>query len=133
MAHHTEIKIRGYHLDFYGHVNNARYLEFLEEARWGWIEERADLADLRERGLGYSVVNINISYRRPAQLGDVIDIETTLASIGNKSGVVRQVVRLKGTDTVVADADVTFVLVATDTGRAVVLDGALKALFDPAG
>lgn len=25
--------MRSYHLDGYGHVNNARYLEFLEEAR----------------------------------------------------------------------------------------------------
>jgi len=30
----TEIKVRGYHMDFYGHINNARYLELLEEGRW---------------------------------------------------------------------------------------------------
>ncbi len=29
----TQIKVRGYHLDVYQHVNNARYPEFLE-ARW---------------------------------------------------------------------------------------------------
>lgn len=28
----TQIHVRGYHLDGYGHVNNARYLEFLEES-----------------------------------------------------------------------------------------------------
>ncbi len=33
----TTIRIRGYHLDGYGHVNNARYLEFLEEARWAYF------------------------------------------------------------------------------------------------
>ncbi len=32
----TQIKVRGYHLDVYQHVNNARYLEFLEEAA-GWV------------------------------------------------------------------------------------------------
>ena len=26
----TKIKVRGFHLDVYQHVNNARYLEFLE-------------------------------------------------------------------------------------------------------
>ncbi len=37
----TQIKVRGYHLDVYQHVNNARYLEFLEEARWdGWKAAR---------------------------------------------------------------------------------------------
>ena len=34
----TEIVIRGYHVDIYGHVNNARYLEFLEEDRWAVLE-----------------------------------------------------------------------------------------------
>lgn len=34
----TQIKVRGYHLDVYQHVNNARYLEFLEEARWDGLE-----------------------------------------------------------------------------------------------
>ena len=39
----TRIPVRGYHLDVYGHVNNARYLEFLEEARWAYFGEHADL------------------------------------------------------------------------------------------
>ena len=34
----TKIVIRGYHLDAYRHVNNARYLEFLEEARWQYLD-----------------------------------------------------------------------------------------------
>ncbi|EAB4380520.1 hypothetical protein EBH53_19380 [Salmonella enterica] len=34
----TQIKVRGYHLDVYQHVNNARYLEFLEEARWDGLD-----------------------------------------------------------------------------------------------
>ncbi len=43
MIHTTEIKIRGYHLDLYGHVNHARYLEFLEDARWGMMESGGSL------------------------------------------------------------------------------------------
>ena len=31
------VRVRNYHLDGYGHVNNARYLEFLEEARWAFL------------------------------------------------------------------------------------------------
>lgn len=33
------LKVRGYHVDVFGHVNHARYLEFLEEARWAFFEE----------------------------------------------------------------------------------------------
>ena len=32
MPSSIEIKIRGYHADMFGHVNHARYLEFMEEA-----------------------------------------------------------------------------------------------------
>jgi thioesterase-3 len=38
----THAKVRGYHLDLYGHVNNARYLEFLEEGRWSYYEKRVN-------------------------------------------------------------------------------------------
>lgn len=31
------LRVRGYHLDGYGHVNNARYLEFMEEGRWAFL------------------------------------------------------------------------------------------------
>ncbi len=44
MPHQTLIKVRGYHLDIYQHVNNARYLEFLEEARWSYLEDSGDVA-----------------------------------------------------------------------------------------
>lgn len=40
-----KIKIRGYHTDSYQHVNNARYLEFLEEARWQIVEEFMEITD----------------------------------------------------------------------------------------
>ena len=57
----TEIKVRGYHLDLYGHVNNARYLEFLEEARWAFAETNLDFDEWQRRGIAFSVVNINSS------------------------------------------------------------------------
>jgi len=127
--HRTPIKVRGYHLDLYGHVNNARYLEFLEEARWQWVETKADLGAFMERGMGFSVVNININYRRPATLGEELEIESGIKALGNRSGIVRQVVRLLGTDTVVADADVTFVIVSRETGKALPLVGELREVF----
>lgn len=37
----TQIKVCGYHIDVCQHVNSARYLEFLEEARWEWLESSA--------------------------------------------------------------------------------------------
>ncbi len=129
MPHVTPIKIRGYHLDLYGHVNNARYLEFLEEGRWNWVEARGDLAGFMARSWGFSVVNININYRRPAAMGEVLEIRTALKKLGGRSGVVRQEVALQGTDTLVADADVTFVVVSLLDGKSVALEGELREVL----
>ena len=77
MVHSTPIKVRGYHLDMYGHVNNARYLEFLEEARWRLFEDYFDVDYWQKRGLGFVAVNINIAYRRPALLDELLEVQSS--------------------------------------------------------
>ena len=129
MIHTIEIKVRGYHVDFYGHVNNARYLEFLEEARWAAVEESMDVRDIMQNGYTFNVVNISINYRRPAVPNDVLIIETGLAEISSRSAVIRQTVKLKGTDNIIADADVTFVMYDIRQKKAAVLEGELLTLL----
>ncbi|MGD9423896.1 YbgC/FadM family acyl-CoA thioesterase [Pantoea sp. NSTU24] len=122
----TIIKVRGYHLDVYQHVNNARYLEFLEEARWQWLEEVEAFHWLLEQKLAFVVVNININYRRPAVLGDVLAIESEITQLNGRSGIIAQRVLLAGQETVVADAALTFVCIDLRTQKAVALEGELR-------
>ncbi|KPA08312.1 acyl-CoA thioesterase [Pantoea agglomerans] len=122
----TTIKVRGYHLDVYQHVNNARYLEFLEEARWEWLEEVEAFHWLQEQKLAFVVVNININYRRPAVLGDVLTIDSEITQLNGKSGIIVQRVLLAGQETVVADAALTFVCIDLRTQKAVALEGELR-------
>ena len=124
-----EIKVRGFHIDVFSHVNNARYLEFLEEARWVVLDKYIDLKRMREKKIIFVVVNININYRRPASMGDMLELYIGLTKMGGKSAVFYQEIRLKGTDTVVADAQVTFVFADTNTGKAVKIDDEIKGLI----
>jgi thioesterase-3 len=126
MIMQTTIKVRGYHLDVYQHVNNARYLEFLEEARWQWLEEAEAFHWLLEQKLAFVVVNININYRRPAVLGDVLVIDSEITQLNGKSGIIAQRVLLAGQETVVADAVLTFVCIDLRTQKAVALEGKLR-------
>ncbi|GLR14151.1 thioesterase [Chitinimonas prasina] len=128
--HITEIKVRGYHLDLYGHVNNARYLEFLEEARWGFTEDHGSLEFFSQAGLAFVIVNININYRRAALMGEELSIATAMQKIGSRSAVIHQVVSLKGSDTVIAEADVTFVIFDAKQGSAIAMDGELRTMFE---
>ena len=125
MIHAIEIKVRGYHLDLFGHVNNARYLEFLEEGRWAAFEEKADIQQLAMKGYVFTVVNININYRRPALMNQVLRVETAIARFNRRNAVIHQDVKLKESDALIADADVTFVIVDGKTQKAAVLEGDL--------
>lgn len=122
MEYLTEIKVRGYHADFYGHVNNARYLEFFEEDRWAHLETSLDLQEWASRGLIFLVVNINVNYRKAVGVGETVLVSTEIEKIGNKSAVLLQKIVFKATGEVAADAMITFVI-SDRSGRAVVLEG----------
>ncbi|MDP5137422.1 thioesterase family protein [Rheinheimera baltica] len=130
MTHKTLIKVRGYHLDIYQHVNNARYLEFLEEARWGYLEDSGDIEWFAKHNLAWVIVNININYRVAATMGDTLEVFTRFSKVGGKSAVVTQEVRIAGKDAVAADAQVTFVCLDQKTGKAVAIEGELKARLE---
>jgi thioesterase III len=118
--------VRGYHLDIYQHVNNARYLEFLEEARWGYLEDSGDIDRFAAHGLAWVIVNININYRLAATMGDTLEVYTHFSKVGGKSAAIQQEVRIAGKDAIVADALVTFVCLEQKTGKAVTIEGELK-------
>jgi thioesterase-3 len=124
MEYLTEIKVRGYHADFYGHVNNARYLEFFEEDRWARFENVIDLRQFAAKGYVFLVVNINVNYRRAVAVGKTVLVTTALDKIGNKSVVLRQEIVFKDTKEVAADAIVTFVIQDAG-GKVAVMEGEL--------
>jgi thioesterase-3 len=122
MQYLTEIKVRGYHADFYGHVNNARYLEFFEEDRWAQLESKIDLKKWAAQGIVFLVVNINVNYRLAVPVGETLLVSTDVEKIGTRSVVLQQKILLKESRKVAADALVTFVI--TDkSGRAVSMEG----------
>ena len=128
----TEIKVRGYHADFYGHVNNARYLEFFEEDRWAILESKVDLKKMMAQGLVFLVVNINVNYRKAVPVGETLLVRSSLDSIGNKSAVLKQEIIVKRSEKVAADALVTFVI-RDQGGRAVPMEGELLAQIKELG
>jgi len=124
-----EIKVRGYHLDIYSHVNNARYVEFLEEGRWALFEDLALTKEAVERGYAFNIVNINISYTNEACLNEILILKTELKKYGTKSITLSQRIFRKSDGKQAVDADVTFVLLDMKTGKSVELDENLKKLI----
>ncbi|NLK52087.1 MAG: acyl-CoA thioesterase [Syntrophomonadaceae bacterium] len=69
------LKVRNYHIDAYGHVNSAVYLNFLEEARTTFLEEMGvSIEDLLKQGIFIYLADIAVQFKKPAQLGDQLEI-----------------------------------------------------------
>jgi acyl-CoA thioester hydrolase len=83
--HSLDVRFRD--CDPMGHVNNAVYLTYLEQARfahwrevWGINFER-----LPDDTPGVILARAEIDYRRPAKYGDVLEIRIGLEKIGRTS------------------------------------------------
>lgn len=78
MKHIFKTEVRGYELDSYGHVNNAVYINYLEQARWEILKKDEVLKSLYHKNLLLVVTETNIRYMRELKLFDKIEIETII-------------------------------------------------------
>ncbi|RMG78866.1 MAG: acyl-CoA thioesterase [Bacteroidetes bacterium] len=84
MVHRTYIEVRFRDLDKFGHVNNAVYLTYAEQARLLFADDiLGKEVDWKSKGL--IVAKVECSYLVPVLLHDKIIVETSCTKIGNKS------------------------------------------------
>jgi len=68
-----------------GHVNNAVYLTYLEQARFKHWRALWHYAEDRFPDPGIILAHIECDYRSPAKLGEAIDVRLAVSSIGRTS------------------------------------------------
>ena len=78
MKYSFKTNVRGYELDSYGHVNNAVYVNYTEQARWEILKNAGLLESFLERKLLLVVTETNIRYMRELKLFDEIEINTEI-------------------------------------------------------
>ena len=106
-----EVPVRSTEVDFLGHVNNAKYLEYMEWGRESWYRQAGcSFKELAARNVGTVTVNININYHNESGLGDVLIIKTRPLKVGNTSFVLLQEVFKEDSGIKVSDARVTTVV-----------------------
>ncbi|MFK7786742.1 MAG: acyl-CoA thioesterase [Crocinitomicaceae bacterium] len=85
------ITIREHHLDTFGHVNNATYLELYEEARWEFITQNGyGLDKVKSTGLGPVILEINVRFMKELRLRDTITIHSQTSNYTSKIGLIKQ-------------------------------------------
>ncbi|HAF28760.1 MAG TPA: acyl-CoA thioesterase [Bacteroidales bacterium] len=78
MKHSYKTEVRGYELDSYGHVNNAVYISYTEQARWEILKNAGLLKSFLDKNLLLVVTETNIRYMRELKLFDEIEIITKI-------------------------------------------------------
>lgn len=79
------------HLDTFGHVNNAAYLEIFEEARWDLITRNGyDLAYVQKEKKGPVILEVTMKFQRELRLREHIKITTQLKSYEKLVAVLEQ-------------------------------------------
>lgn len=76
--YHFELQARGNELDSYGHVNNAIYLNYNEQARWEIFRQLGLLDAIIASGKKIVIVENQIKYIRQVRLFDEIIVETQM-------------------------------------------------------
>ena len=69
-------------LDGLGHVNNAVYLNYLENGKIAYFRDVVGAADLQHLGI---VADVKIAYRSPAFLGEELSVGVRVGRLGTKS------------------------------------------------
>ena len=89
--HEYPLLILERHLDTFGHVNNATYLELFEEARWDWISQNGyGLDQVRSSGLGPTILEIHLRFKRELRNRERIVIQSVVDSYEGKIGKMTQ-------------------------------------------
>lgn len=127
----TDLTIRSFHTDCFGHVHHARYLELLEEARWRYFEDLSGVAlNLHKAGIRHAVVRIDIAYRSEARMGDILHIDTGVAGAGQSSVTMFQNIIQSQTGVPVVSATVTNVYYRSSLREKVSIQGKVFAAWE---
>jgi acyl-CoA thioester hydrolase len=92
-VHEYRMMILEKHLDTFGHVNNASYLDILEEARWDLITRNGyGLDEVQRLGIGPVVLEAHLRFVRELCNRQAITIRSWVESYSGKIGQFAQLI-----------------------------------------
>lgn len=97
-----------------GVVYHGRYLGFFERGRTEFFRERGlSVQQLHEAGCIFPVVRMELDFRSPARLDDLVRVETALVSSGRTSFTMQQRLLRVDDEKLLVEGKVTLVCVGT--------------------
>jgi acyl-CoA thioester hydrolase len=127
-------KVRHYELDAFHHVNNAVYVNYMQEAA---IEASADAgfgpAWYEQRGAGWVIRKLEVRYNLPANYGDELDVTTWISEVKRLS-TTREYLVIRACDGArIARGRANWVYLDRATHQPTRIPGEIIEAFSPAG
>ncbi|MCC6801914.1 MAG: acyl-CoA thioesterase [Anaerolineae bacterium] len=134
LIHKRTFRVRSYECDAYGHVNNANYLRYMQEAA---LDASAavgyDEARYNEMGHIWLIRETNIEYLRPLRFGDSVEVTTWVGDFRRVRS--RRMYELHSVSSgeLVAKASTDWVYIERASGRPARVPDEMIAAFLPDG
>jgi len=127
LLHSTELDVRWGDLDAFNHVNNAVYLDYIQEARLRWMVTLAP--GWHDDDVQPVVVNVSNNYRGAVAWPARLRVDLSVGRISERSLTLNhRLVDAGHPDTVYGDGHVVMVWINRHSGQAVPLPEPIKTL-----
>jgi acyl-CoA thioester hydrolase len=128
----TTLRVRHYEMDVLGHVNNAVYLHYLEQAAIEHSEQLGlTMADYQKLGGVFILRKLAIDYLLPAVAGDRLVITTWIKEMRGPRCVRLYQIRQESSDQIVATAEALWAWVEQQTMRPRPIPQTVLDTFNP--
>jgi acyl-CoA thioester hydrolase len=116
LIHAIQLQVRWGDMDIFGHVNNANYFRYLEQARISWFETIG--APSGNVGHGPILVAAACNFRIPIVYPATVEVRTYVKSLGRSSiPMYQEIVDANNPSTLYADGDSTIVWIDYQRGK----------------
>jgi acyl-CoA thioester hydrolase len=124
-THAVDVRYQDY--DMLGHVNNAVYVTYMEDARTAYL---AEYAGLEPADIEMVVAHLEVDYRRPVEHAEEVEVAVAVTDVGESSFTMAYEVRDDGT--VAVEGESVQVAIDTDTGASRPLPAEWREAFQGA-
>ncbi len=125
---HTEIiPIRWGDMDAMQHVNNVNYFRYMEQTRITWVDSMREL--LNAEGVGTVIVSTSCNYRKPLVYPGNVEVRLLVGRVGGSSITTHYEMRPQGDPELHAEGSAVVVWINMQSGKAVRVPAAIRALL----
>ena len=129
MAHEFNLRVYYEDTDAGGIVYHANYLKFAERARTEFLHQLGlSNSQMLKQDIAFVVSKIEIDYKRPAMLEEILNVETSIEKMGAATLTLRQNVMRQGE--LIAGLKVCIAIVSLSEKRPVRIPPEIKEKFE---